>query len=316
MTITADTIPPALKPAPPPFARYMQATRAYSFPASIVPVLVGSALAFKGYGLSAANTAQTSGIFSWGAFALTLIGAVLAQAGGNVFNDYFDFVHGVDTRPEHGSGVLPSGLLDKTQMFRFGVGLLGAAALCGAGVVLLHPGVLATVVPLALLGLACAVLYTWVLKKWALGDVVIMAAFGFGLMLGAYGVQTPLNGGVGQWGLLALLALPVALLVDAILHANNIRDAQDDARAGVTTVASLLGPKGSQAFQAVLMFGPVALVVAFALLHLLPYSALAVVLVLPVLAKGFRTGDVPFVAQSHLMFGVLYAASVALMGRP
>ncbi len=311
--MTLSAVAPAPKPAPPALARYMQATRAYSFPASIVPVLVGSALDFRGYGLAQSANAPH---FSFAAFGLTLVGALLAQAGGNVINDYFDFVHGVDTRPEHGSGVLPSGLLTAKQMLCFGWGLLLAAALCGLGVVLMNPAVLATVVPLALVGLGCAVLYTWFLKKWAMGDLVIMTAFGFGLMLGAYGVQASLTGGVGQWGLIALLSIPVALLVDAILHANNIRDAEGDKQAGVTTVAYLLGAKGSQAFQALLLFGPVALVVAFSLLHLLPYSCLATLLVSPVLVKAYKTGDVPFVAQSHLMFGVLYALTVAVMARP
>ena len=181
---------------------------------------------------------------------------------------------------------------------------------------LLSPTVGAVVLPLALLGIACAVLYPLFLKKWALGDVTIMASFGLGLLVGAYAVQVPLSGGVKQIGLLALLSLPVALLVDAILHANNMRDAIDDAGAGVATIASLLGPKNSLLFQGLLLFGPVALVAAFALLHLLPYASLVTLLTVPFLIKAYKTGSVPFVAQSHLLFGVLYAASVALSGRP
>ena len=311
-TIAADA-PPAPRPEPSPLAVYVQAARAFSFPASIVPVLIGSALAYRGYGLEGANAGVH---FAFAPFALTMLGAILAHAGGNVFNDYFDFVRGVDTRPEHGSGILTQGLLSPQKTLRFALLLSFAAALCGAGVVLLSPTVGAVVLPLALLGIACAVLYPLFLKKWALGDITIMASFGLGLLVGAYAVQVPLSGGIKQIGLLALLSLPVALLVDAILHANNMRDAADDAGAGVTTIASLLGPKSSLLFQGLLLFGPVALVAAFALLHLLPYTSLATLLTVPFLIKAYKTGSVPFVAQSHLLFGVLYAASVALPWQP
>ena len=282
---------------------YFLATRAYSFPASIVSVLLGTALAFRGYG----GAAHFDGV----ALMLTLIGAVLAHAAGNVFNDYFDFAKGVDTRPEHGSGVLTQGLLTLPQMWRFGVALLAAAALCGLLLLWRSPQLLSAIVPLALLGAACAILYTWFLKQIALGDLTIMTAFGLGLTLGAYAVQTPVTNNA-QVTRILLLALPLTLLVDAILHANNIRDAENDASRGYRTIASLLGPNAAWGLHAILIFGPVALVAAFVALHLLPLSALAVLLALPLLWKAYKSGDVPFTAQAHLIFGVLYALGVSV----
>lgn len=289
-------------------AAYWMATRSYSFPASIVPVLLGTALAARGYG-------GVSGGFDLLVFVLTLVGALLAHAGGNVLNDYYDFVRGVDTKPEHGSGVLTRGLLGAREMFRFGVALMAGAAVCGGLILLRAPQAFNVVVPLASLGLFCAVMYTPALKQFALGDVAIMTAFGLGLTLGAYGVQTPLVQD-SQTCLVLLLSLPLTLLVDAILHANNIRDTSDDSAAGVRTLAGVLGTEKSQQLQAVLLFGPVALVVAFVLLGLLPWSGFAVLLSLPVLVKAYKSGDVPFTAQAHLLFGVLYALSVAVLPRP
>ena len=261
-------------------AIYLTATRAYSFPASVVPVLLGTALEFRGYG------GNPAGRFSLPVFLLTLIGAILAHAGGNVFNDYFDYVKGVDTQPEHGSGVLPRGDLTASEMLRFGVVLLVGAGLCGGLLLLLAPYAIATIAPLALLGLACAVLYTAVLKRFALGDLVIMTAFGFGLTLGAYGVQLAPGAGINEaTRSILLLSLPVALLVDAILHANNIRDADNDEAKGVHTVASLLGTKGAQVLQMVLVFGPVALTTVFTLLRLLPFTSLATCLRCPSCSK-------------------------------
>ncbi len=101
---------------------------------------------------------------------LVVTGAVLANLGANVINDYFDFVQGVDTKPEDGSGVLTCGLVTQQQALGCSVVLFGAAALCG--VVFLRRDA-ANVVPLALIGFACAVLYPALLKKYALGDVLL-----------------------------------------------------------------------------------------------------------------------------------------------
>jgi 1,4-dihydroxy-2-naphthoate octaprenyltransferase len=310
--MSSSTALPRPSAAPPssPAAAYVQALRAFSFPASVVPVLLGAALAARGY-----FTPDGRGAFSPAVFALTLVGALLAHAGGNVLNDHFDYVRGVDTRPEHGSGVLTQGLLTPAQTALFGTLLMGGALLCGVGVMLLAPASTATVLLLALLGAACAFLYPSLLKRYALGDVLIVLSFGLGLTLGAYGVQVPLRSGAQVGGVL-LAALPTSLLIDAILHANNIRDAADDGRAGVRTLATLLGPRGAQALQAVLLFAPLALGALGAALRLLPWASLAVLLSAPLLVKAYRTGDVPFVAQSHLVFGVLYALAVWVFPAP
>ena len=245
-------------------------------------------------------------------FALTLIGAILAQAAGNVLNDYVDFLRGVDTQADHGSGVLPQGLLTKPQMLNFGILLLALAGACGAAVILLNPAVLSVVIPLALSGAAFAVLYTPLFKRFALGDLIIMLAFGLGITIGAYAVQSPVTN-PSQWAWLALYSLPLTLLVDGILHANNMRDVPQDKAAGVHTMAGLMGEKSADAFMALLLFGPVAAVVAMIFFGLLPWSCLAVVMVVPVLIKAYKTRDVPFIAQSHLIFGVLYSIGVAAM---
>ena len=62
-----------------------RATRAYSLPASVVPVLLGTVLAFRGYGVAA------QGHFDGTLFLVVLLGSVLAHFGANVLNDYFDF---------------------------------------------------------------------------------------------------------------------------------------------------------------------------------------------------------------------------------
>jgi 1,4-dihydroxy-2-naphthoate octaprenyltransferase len=279
-----------------------RATRAYSLPASVIPVLLGTTLAARGYAFP--GHARFDGFV----FALTLLGAILAHFGANVLNDYFDFVNGVDTRPEHGSGVLTGGQMTARQALTFGALLMAGAALCG---LLLLPGHAAVVLPLALAGLGCAVLYPAVLKRYALGDFLIILAFGLGLTLGAYGVQVGALS-ARQWLLVSLYAVPVCLLVDAILHANNLRDAPDDRAAHVRTLATLLPPKAARALQVFLLFGPVGFAVLGVLFHLLPVWSLGTLLAVPVLVSAYRTGSVPGTAQTHLLFGLLYTASLLL----
>ena len=275
-----------------------RATRSYSLPASVVPVFLGTVLAARGFGGLGAH-------FNWVTFIVVLIGAILAHFGANILNDYFDFLKGVDTRPEHGSGVLTSGQMKPAQALAFALMLFGGAAICGIALLRTNPAI---VISLGLSGLACAVLYPAFLKKYGLGDVLIVLAFGFGLTLGAYGVQLPFHSG-HQVLLIAFFALPICLLVDAILHANNLRDAADDRAANVWTLATALPISAARWLQQLLLFGPLLFVVVSVLIHLLPVWSLGTFLALPFLLRASRSESVPGTAQAHLIFGVFYTAS-------
>jgi 1,4-dihydroxy-2-naphthoate octaprenyltransferase len=279
-----------------------RATRAYSLPASIVPVALGTVLAARGYG------GVGEGRFDLGTSLLVLLGAVLAHFGANVINDYFDFVNGVDTRPEHGSGVITGGQMTARQALIFALVLFAGAAVCGLLLLRTRPEV---VVPLALVGLACALLYSAFLKRYGLGDLLIIIAFGVGLTLGAYGVQAYALS-TGAVLLVMLYSLPICLLVDAILHANNLRDARDDRAADVNTLATVLSPRGGQMLQFFLLFGPVVFVVIGVLVRFLPLWSLGTLLAVPLLIRAARTGSVEGTAQTHLAFGLLYTASLLL----
>src|SRR5579875_1533658 len=114
---------------PPRTARmWIQAVRPFSFTASIVPVLLGTAVA------------AAQGMFDPWVFLLTAVAAVAIQGGANLFSDYFDYRGGYDT-PESfgGGGVLIRGLLlsagigvflattrGSTLLLLGGVGVLGA----------------------------------------------------------------------------------------------------------------------------------------------------------------------------------------------
>ena len=69
---------------------WLLAARVPTLPAAIVPVLVGSAAAWR------------AGFFQAGPFVAALLASILIQIGTNLANDYFDFRKGADTAPAAG----------------------------------------------------------------------------------------------------------------------------------------------------------------------------------------------------------------------
>src|SRR5436853_79857 len=82
------------------------AVRAYSFPASIVPVALGTAYAW-----------YKTGHFSLLLLLLTIVAGVIYHVAVNLLNDYYDYKKGVD-RPGTfgGSGVLTAGTMTAKQV--------------------------------------------------------------------------------------------------------------------------------------------------------------------------------------------------------
>ncbi len=101
---------------------WLQAVRVFSFTASIIPILAGSALALVDRG------------FSWWLFLVMLAASVACHAGANLANDYFDHTKGIDTNESLGpSKVIQTGLLTPAQVKR-GMGVAFALATSGVEV--------------------------------------------------------------------------------------------------------------------------------------------------------------------------------------
>ncbi|MFW6213481.1 MAG: prenyltransferase, partial [Spirochaetota bacterium] len=65
--------------------RWFRSLRPYSFPASLMPTLLGIAVAI-----------HTGADIDWWTLPLYALSALLFHAGTNVLNDYYDYLHGVD----------------------------------------------------------------------------------------------------------------------------------------------------------------------------------------------------------------------------
>lgn len=201
---------------------WIAATRPWSFTASAMPVVVTTAYLFWKYG---------NGIAWWyGIWAVFNI--VLFHAAGNVWSDYFDFKKGVDTDETTGAKTLTSGQFTPAEFRAFSLSLF---ALASAGGVVLLFMTSTTLLWIGLAGALLALLYPF-MKFNSLGDVNILLNYAFLPTLGTSVVVT----GAIDWSVL-IVALPLGLITDGILHCNNTRDTVTDRNAGITTLAMRIG---------------------------------------------------------------------------
>ena len=288
---------------------WLRALRAFAFPASIVPVLLGAALALS-----------CEGPVMWQLLPVVFVCSLLFHAGTNVLNDYFDFMRGVDRDHTLGSSrVLVDGLLEPKGLLvggwvLFGVGcLLGLVLVAVRGIPMLVLGVI---------GLLGGYLYTGAplgYKYIALGDIGVFILMGPLMVIGSYFALT------GTYADTVLYAsLPVGCLVAAILHSNNLRDITYDAEANVRTMANLLGHRAGRWEYVILVLAAYGAVVAMICTGVLAPLAWIVFASLPLAAKNMKavwksTPEEPQAlatidartAQHHLVFGLLLVASVA-----
>lgn len=289
---------------------YFQAVRAFSFPASMVPCLLGAMLAL----LTGVNV-------TWWLMPFIALSLLMLHAASNVTTDFDDYNQGVDTENTlGGSRVLVQKLLQPKEMLRFGLLLFVFAVLLGVPVIM-QRGV--TVLILGIAGILGGYFYTakpFSFKYRALGDVMIFLMYGPAIVAGTFYALT----GTFTWTAV-YCSIPLGLLITGILQANNLRDILHDRQANIKTLATVFGSgfaKGEYVFLIAGAYVTVMLLVVFRVLA--PWSLL-VLLSLPVALKNMNmikgvkiedTGKIAMLdamtAQLTLMFGVLLSISLLL----
>jgi len=222
---------------------WIRASRAPFFTGTIIPVLLGSVIAYN-------ELAQNGALefWSWPMFWMTLIGAILAHAGTNMGNDYFDHTSRNDEFNKYfspfngGSRMIQAGLLAPWKV-------LFAAMLCFIGTVYLGlelnhqiSGAYFGNSPLLWLGffgVALGTLYTWnpirlAYRGW--GELAIALGFGPVMVLGSHYVLTARfidkNIGLWNWEAPLLASVPVAILIMLVVWINQFQDLPADKKAG------------------------------------------------------------------------------------
>ena len=196
-------------------------------------------------------SAALAGLFAWrdGSFSFLhwlalALGLIMAHASNNIFNDFTDYVRGVDRdnyyRNIYGAQPIASGLMTKQQhLAYFAVTALIALAL---GLYLIwYSGFAVTAWILLGLGAFFLLFYTWPLKGLAMGEIAVLIVWGPLMIGGGYYVLT------GQWNWnVALASLPYVLGVTTVIFGKHIDKLDMDKVKGIHTLPVVIGEKASR----------------------------------------------------------------------
>lgn len=213
-------------------SKWLISTRA----AVLVMTFISAALA----GLFALRDGKFNFV-SWLALAL---GLILAHATNNLFNDYIDFVRGVDKdnyfRTMYGPQPVANGLITIRQLLTYTAftGLL--AMLFGIYLIFVNRG---DVVVWVLLGLGAffVLFYTWPLKYIAMGEIAVFLVWGPLMIGGGYYVLAQ------QWEWNVVWAsVPYVLGVTSVIFGKHIDKIKLDTEKKIYTLPVVLGEKNSR----------------------------------------------------------------------
>lgn len=205
---------------------WIAAIRPRTLVAAAAPVAVGTAVA---------HAARP------GAAIAAFLGAAFLQIGANLVNDVADAARGADGPERLGPlRVVAAGLLPARAVARAAAASFALALVCG---VYLTAVAGPAVVAVGLASIAAAVAYTagpYPLGYHGLGEVFVVAFFGFAAVCGATFVQLGHVPALAVWA-----SIPAGALASVLLAVNNLRDRAGDARAGKRTLAVRLGRRGA-----------------------------------------------------------------------
>ena len=249
------------------------------FTATIVSVILGASIAWM-------RNAAFNPVY----FLLTLFGAVFLHAGTNVVNDYFDHKSGNDevnrefVRPfSGGSRMIQLGLLTPLEV------LSGALLLFVLGISIglyLTWTIGPVVLLLGVIGLLSGFFYTAPPINWAskgLGEIFVGANFGMLITLGSYYVQTQM---LAIEPLVA--AIPVSLLIAAVVYINEFPDYSADKTVGKNTLVVRLGRSKAAYGYIFLMLGTYVSIALGYLGGILPVYTLIGFITLPLTVKAIK----------------------------
>ena len=261
-------------------AAWIEAARPKTLPASISPVLVACALAWR------------DGVFSVVPALLCLLVALFAQIASNFANDYFDFKKGADTEERLGpERAVASGWITPENMLKGTFITLGLACLFGCGL-LFYAGW--KLIPIGIAIALCVLAYSagpFPLAYNGLGDVCVLLFYGIIPVCYTYYVQA------NTFSLLSLiLSLAVGVLSVNILIVNNYRDYAQDKKSKKRTTIVLFGRR-------------------FGLIIYLLNGFIAVMLTLPLMVLDTFSWQIGLLGAFFMLFYFIWKEMVRTEGK-
>jgi len=211
---------------------YIKLLRVPFFTASLIPIALGTALAYS-----------TTGLFSPALCILALFAMICFQAGANITNDYFDHISRNDWLNENttpfsgGSRVIQKNLLTPGAVLKFALGVFTLGSITGIAIVIITKSFF--ILLLGITGLFGAYFYTANPLKFGYrttGEITIALLFGIIPVYGAWYIQT-LNFNITP----LLPGLIVAMLIFEVILANEFADYNADKAVNKKTIVVTFG---------------------------------------------------------------------------
>ncbi|MGZ9221204.1 MAG: prenyltransferase [Anaerolineales bacterium] len=206
-------------------------------------------------------SAALAGLFAWrdNSFSflpwlVLTLGLILAHASNNIFNDYTDFMRGVDKdnyyRNIYGAQPIASGLMSKRQHLTY-FAVTAVMALVLGLYLIWYAGFSATAWMLLGLGAFFLLFYTWPLKGLAMGELAVLIVWGPLMIGGGYYVLTQ------EWNWFVIIAsLPYVLGVTTVIFGKHIDKLDMDKKKGIHTLPVVIGEKASRYAVLAMMIAP------------------------------------------------------------
>jgi 1,4-dihydroxy-2-naphthoate octaprenyltransferase len=245
---------------------WMLAIRPRTLPAAAAGVVMGAALSWR------------DSVFRLDAALVCLFTALLLQIGSNLANDVFDFERGTDTAERLGpTRVTQAGILSPGEV-KIGMAVVFVlAALLGLYLVWLGGWV---IIVLGIAAIISAIAYTggpFPIGYYGLGDVFVFIFFGLASVAGTYYIQAGFVTPAVWW-----MTIPPGMIITAILVVNNLRDLENDRKAGKHTMAVRLGEQGTKIQYLICMAIAYLVLIPVIDLTLIPWTTLLAWLSLPI----------------------------------
>jgi 1,4-dihydroxy-2-naphthoate octaprenyltransferase len=279
-------------------AQWVAGARPRTLPAALAPVLVGTGAATALGGFDAVGAV------------LALVVALALQVAVNYANDYSDGKRGTDADRVGPMRLVGSGAAAPREVLIAACLAFGVAAVAGLVLAALSSWWLVAVGAICI---AAAWTYTGGPLPYgyrALGEVFVFVFFGLVAVVGTTYVQTGTLP-----GLAFAVAVPIGLLIVAILVVNNLRDLHGDAVVGKRTLAVLLGERVTRLTYVGLFVVAFAVVVAVGTTR--PWvliTLLAVPLAVPPSRIALHGGQGPALVAALQGTGLLTLATGVLLG--